>query len=237
MTATASSPASTDVTTATLRRAAPSPVFPTDALTIRPWPDEVIDTVGLDPRSYYVETFWLGVLGPSTTWLLRRLVNGLEASPAGFELDLADAARQLGLGDKGGRHSPFVRALTRCVQFDLAQLQDVRTLAVRRKLPPLNRRQVAHLTPSLQEQHRDWQEAQLGTRGVEAMRRRSRQLALSLLELGDDLETTERQLLRWRFHPAMAHESAAWAWARHREALAAAASATDAMSAAASRTS
>jgi hypothetical protein len=57
------------------------------------------------------------------------------------------------------------------------------------------------------------------------MRRRSRQLALSLLELGDDLETTERQLLRWRFHPAMAHESAAWAWARHRQALAAAAGA------------
>jgi hypothetical protein len=201
------------------------PVFPADALTIRPWPDPVIDAVGIDPRSYYVETFWLSVLGPSTVWLLRRLVNGLEASPAGFELDLADTARQLGLGDKGGRHSPFVRALTRCVQFDLAQLQDGRTFAVRRKVPPLNRRQVAHLPGPLQELHRDWQEAQLGARGVEAMRRRSRQLALSLLELGDDLESTERQLLRWRFHPAMAHESAAWAWARHRQALAAAASA------------
>ena len=163
------------------------------------------------------------MLGPSTTWLLRRLVNGLEASPAGYDLDLTDTARQLGLGDKGGRHSPFVRALTRCVQFDLAQLVDGRTLAVRRKLPPLNRRQVAHLPASLQEQHRDWQESQVGVRGVEAMRRRSRQLALSLLELGDDLETAERQLLRWRFHPAMAHESAAWAWARHRQALAAAA--------------
>jgi hypothetical protein len=216
---------STTTTPSSLRRTVtPPPEFPADSLTIRPWPDEVIDTVGVDPRSYYVETFWLGVLGPSTTWLLRRLVNGLEASPAGFELDLSDTARQLGLGDKGGRHSPFLRALTRCVQFDLAQLQDGRTLAVRRKLPPLNRRQVAHLPESLQERHRDWQESQLGVKGVEAMRRRSRQLDLSLLELGDDLETTERQLLRWRFHPAMAHESAAWAWARHRQALAAAAS-------------
>src|SRR3954469_5564817 len=142
MTTTDTSPAPT--TAASIRKPAP-PAFPTDSLTIRPWPDEVIDTVGLDPRSYYVETFWLGVLGPSTTWLLRRLVNGLEGSPAGFELDLGDTARQLGLGDKGGRHSPFVRALTRCVQFDLAHLQDTRTLAVRRKLPPLNRRQVAHL--------------------------------------------------------------------------------------------
>jgi hypothetical protein len=213
-------------TAAPIRKPAP-PVFPADSLTIRPWPDPVIDVVGIDPRSSYVETFWLSVLGPSTTWLLRRLVNGLEASPAGYELDLADTARQLGLGDKGGRNSPFVRALTRCVQFDLAQLHDTRSLAVRRKLPPLNRRQVAHLPGVLQELHRDWQEEQLGTRGVEAMRRRSRQLALSLLELGDDLETTERQLLRWRFHPAMAHESAAWAWARHRQALAAAASACD----------
>jgi hypothetical protein len=34
------------------------------------------------------------------------------------------------------------------------------------------------------------------------MRNRSRRLALSLLELGEDLEATERQLHRWRFHPA-----------------------------------
>ena len=216
---------STTGTTTDLRPLSRPPSFPADTLTIKVWPDEVIDTLGHDPRSSYVETFWLGILGPSTTWLLRRLVTRLEASPGGFELDLADTARQLGLGDKGGRHSPFVRALTRCVQFDAAQLQDERTLAVRRKLPPLNRRQVVHLPETLQDLHREWQEGQLGARGVEAQRRRSRQLALSLLELGEDLETAERQLLRWHFHPALAHESAAWAWDRHRRALAAAASA------------
>src|SRR5579864_2428284 len=102
------------------------PIFTVAPETLRicAWPDAVIESLGHDPRSFYVETFWLGVLGPSTTWLLRRLVNGLEASPAGYDLDLTDTARQLGLGDKGGRHSPFVRALTRCVQFDLAQLVD-----------------------------------------------------------------------------------------------------------------
>jgi len=56
----------------------------TNTLAIRPWPDPVIDNLGLDPRSTYVETFWLGVLGPSTTWLLRRMAAGLEASPEGF---------------------------------------------------------------------------------------------------------------------------------------------------------
>ncbi|MCJ7438215.1 MAG: EAL domain-containing protein, partial [Acidimicrobiia bacterium] len=34
-------------------------------LTICPWPDAVLDTVGHDPRSLYVETFWLPTLGPT----------------------------------------------------------------------------------------------------------------------------------------------------------------------------
>jgi hypothetical protein len=33
-------------------------------LTVRPWPDPLIDTLGYDPRSRYVETFWLPTLGP-----------------------------------------------------------------------------------------------------------------------------------------------------------------------------
>ena len=36
-------------------------------------------------------------------------------------------------------------------------------------------------------------------------------LALSLLELGEDTEATERQLHTWRLHPAIAHEAVAWA--------------------------
>jgi hypothetical protein len=43
------------------------------------------------------------------------------------------------------------------------------------------------------------------------MRERARRLALTLLELGEDLETTERQLHRWRFHPAVAYEAVRWA--------------------------
>ena len=112
------------------------------SLNICPWPDDVIDALGFDPRSSYVETFWLGILGPSTTWLMRRIATGLDESPHGFDLDLGDCARALGLGDKGGRHSPFVRALTRLVQFDLAQPHGVDRLAVRRRVTPLNRRQV-----------------------------------------------------------------------------------------------
>jgi hypothetical protein len=190
----------------------------TETLEICPWPDAVIDAVGHDPRSHYVEEFWLGILGPSTTWLLRRMAAGLEASPGGFTMRLGDTAKALGLGDKGGRHSPFMRALGRVCQFDLGQLHDEGTLAVRRKLPPLNRRQVGHLPDVLRQAHERWQEEQLRIPAVEGMRRRCRRLALSLVELGEDLEGTERQLHRWKFHPALAHEAASWAWRRHREA-------------------
>lgn len=197
------------------------PDLPPDRLRIRPWPDAVIDAVGHDPRSAYVERFWLGVLGPSTTWLLRRVATGLESDPAGFDLPLADTARSLGLGGDG-RHSPFVRALSRCCQFELAAPEDEGVLAVRRKLPPLTRRQLARLPESVQDEHQRWQDDDLRTPPIEKLRRRSRRLALTLLELGEDLEATERQLLRWRFHPALCHASALWAWERHRTALAAA---------------
>lgn len=197
------------------------PILPADTLAIRPWPDPVIDQLGHDPRSAYVERYWLGILGPSTTWFLRRVAAGLEAEPAGFDLPLGDTARALGLGGEG-RHSPFLRALGRCCQFELALPSDDGVLAVRRKLPPLNRRQLLRLPEVLQEDHRRWQEAELHSPPVEALRRRSRRLALSLLELGEGLEECERQLLRWRFSPVLAREAAAWAWEHHRAARAAA---------------
>jgi hypothetical protein len=193
------------------------PLLVSDALHIRPWPDVVIDTVGHDPRSPYVERFWLGVLGPSTTWLMRRVATGLEASPAGFDLPLEDTARALGLGTPG-KHGPFMRALGRCCQFQLAQPEDDGVLAFRRRMPPLNRRQLVRLPESLQHEHDAWNDQQRTEPEIDKLRRRSRRLALSLLELGEDPEATERQLLRWRFHPALCHESTRWAQEQRREA-------------------
>ena len=198
-------------------------LLPTDVpsvtfLPVRPWPDGVIDALGHDPRSAYVERFWLGILGPSTTWLIRFMANRLDASPEGFDLDLASTAQALGLGARGGRHSPFMRALTRCCQFDVAEARPDGVLAVRRKLPPLTRRQVMRLSPELIAAHQAWQEAELRTPVHEQQRRRSRRLALSLVELGEDAEATEQQLARWKFHPALCRESAAWAAERHSQA-------------------
>ncbi len=192
---------------------------PPPTLAVRPWPDPVIDVLGHDPRSLYVERFWLGILGPSTTWLLRRLAAGLEASPGGFDLDLAETATSLGLGAKGGRHSPFMRSLARCASFELADFTDDGALAVRRKVPPLTRRQVLRLPASLQAAHEAWHQAVLQAPADEQMRRRCRRLALSVCQLGEDVEAIERQLLRWKFSPALCRESAAWAADHQRQAL------------------
>jgi hypothetical protein len=189
--------------------------FTSDTLSVRPWADEVIDRLGFDPRSPYVERFWLGILGPSTTWLLRRIAAGFDTSPEGFQLPLAETARCLGLGDRGGRHSPFLRSVNRTVQFGLATTSGAGELLVRRRVPPLARRQIDRLSPELKEAHDRWQEAQLQESPSEAQRRRSRQLALSLVELGENVEETERQLLRWRYHPVLARDAAMWAWGRH----------------------
>ena len=151
-------------------------------------------------------------------WLASR------TSPAGFELDLAGTAAELGIAAKAGQHSPFVRSIHRCCRFGAAEVVDDATLRVRRKLPPLTRAQIERLPERLRAAHEQWQArtAPGTTVSVEHLRNRARHLALSLLELGEDGEATERQLHRWRVHPAMAHDATAWALARHRSARAAA---------------
>ncbi|MGH9132111.1 MAG: hypothetical protein ACRDWV_10705 [Acidimicrobiales bacterium] len=192
-----------------------SPALAPTKLWVCSWPDPVIDVLGHDPRSSYVESYWLPILGPSTTWLARSLVASLEASPTGYVIDLSECAATLGLGDRGGRHSPFRRALIRLTQFELAQYQVEDTLAIRRRVPPLSRHQAARLRQSLQASHAALVESEASLPPDEHLRRRSRQLALSLVELGEDFEAAEAQLVRWRFAPTLAREAANWAWDRH----------------------
>ncbi len=137
-----------------------TPDFPIDELTVIAWPDEVIDQIGHDARSRYVETFWLGVLGPSATWLLRRIAGDLEASPSGFTMNMTEMAHCIGVGGIS-KNSPFVKALGRLCQFEIAQLQAPTVLAVRRRIPSLSRRHVARLAVSMQEEHTRWQKQQL----------------------------------------------------------------------------
>lgn len=128
---------------------------------VLPWPDAVIDERGHDPRSIYVEWYWLSVLGPSTVWLLRRFAAAFEHEPAGFDLDVAECAAALGLAGGNGRNATFVRTLHRACQFHLAQRLDTSTLQVRTHIPPLTRSQVLRLPSSLRESHDRWIEHEL----------------------------------------------------------------------------
>jgi hypothetical protein len=167
----------------------------------------------------YVERFWLPTLGPTSLLLLRRIAAELDHRPDGVELDLADTSQALGLGYRAGGSSPLARSFERLVQFDLATVTGDGAFAVRRNVPPVNRRHVQRLPDSLQGEHRDWAEAQLREPPLALARRRARRIAFTLLEQGDDLDHVERTLHGIGFHPSICRESAQWAHDRHRAAL------------------
>jgi hypothetical protein len=135
-------------------------VLPEDGIIdIVPWPDPVIEQCGYDMRSRYVELFWLGVLGPTATWFLRRCSDTFDDSPDGFRAHLDDFAGALGLSYTNGRHSPFARAVQRCVMFGMAhhvQRSSFPTIAVRTWAPPLPARHLTRLPEGLRVAHDDW---------------------------------------------------------------------------------
>ncbi len=170
---------------------------------VRPWIDPVVDDEGFDPRSRYVELFWLGVLGPTATWLLRRLVAGLEQSPEGYELDLDATARAMGLSYSAVRSSPFSKALQRCVMFGLAHPIES-GLAVRRRVPPISFRHLQRMPEQLQAAHREWQ---CTTIGLDELTR-AHQLATTMLDIGDDTSVIEHQLVALGVRDAVAAAAA-----------------------------
>jgi hypothetical protein len=188
-------------------------------LSVKPWPDPLIDTLGYDPRSRYVETFWLPTLGPTALLLLRHLADRFDRQPDGVELTVSDTSHALGLGQRDGTSSPIVRTLGRLAQFDLACDDGVGTVAVRRNIPPVNRRHLRRLPVALQAAHAEWAEAQLAEPPLATARRNARRVAFTLLEQGDDPDHVERVLHAMGFHPSVCQESARWAYERHRDAL------------------
>jgi len=159
-------------------------------MTITPWIDPVVDESGYDPRSRYVETYWLGVLGPTATWLVRRLVAGLEQAPDGYELDLRATARSMGLGFHPGRNSPFARSLDRCVMFGVAH-HTGNGLAVRRRLPPVSLRHLKRMPDELRADHDRWVHHTVTLDELT----RAHQLACVLHDTGDETWIVEHRLV------------------------------------------
>lgn len=119
-----------------------------DPLLITSWEDPVVEAAGHPVRSVYVETCWLPTLGPSATWLLRRLASWLEGATGPVSVELGELATEVGLGHSVGRSSPVVRSLARLAQFQIAAPAGD-ALAIRRHLAPLPQRLACQLPPRL----------------------------------------------------------------------------------------
>lgn len=126
-----------------------------DQLVVLPWRDPLIERLGHDALGDYVEVFWLGILGPTATWLLRRLALIAVAHPDGHRVDLASTAAALGLGWDASRTNAFARALQRLVMFGMARHMNG-AVAVRTVVPPLSVRHLSRLPERLQRAHALW---------------------------------------------------------------------------------
>jgi len=114
---------------------------------------------GHHPRSLYVERFWLPILGPATTFLIRHLALVLEA---GEELvTLSDVAAALGLAEGARREGAFFRSLERGVAFEMLRVPSPNTLLVRALIPDVSPRRRLHLSAALR-----GLESELGARAV-----------------------------------------------------------------------
>jgi hypothetical protein len=181
-----------------------------DAMWVEPWVDPLIDALGHDPKSPYVERFWLGVLGPSATWLLRSISYGFDATPLGFNLSQSGTARVLGLGDRTGRYSPLQRAITRLCTFEFAYYRS-ETLVVRTRVPWLEQRQVARLSPELQQEHALWEDVEYQASADAAIRRRAASVAMSTIRSGGTESDLRRVLSRQSISADVINEVSTWA--------------------------
>ena len=189
----------------------PATIVDADVLKLIAWTDERLDPFGHDPRSAYVEQFWLGTLGPTTTWFLRHCAHLLEGSDTAT-VDLREAASTLGVGHSGGVRSAMVKTVARACRFRAARPVGSATLAVRLRLPHLSRRQIQRLPVSVQRRHEEYLTTESHSDPITRQRQRARRLATSLIECGDEPDETELHLGRLQFHPAVAADAVRWAW-------------------------
>lgn len=94
--------------------------------------------IGHHPRSLYVERFWLPILGPGTTLLIRQIALRLEAGE--HTCRRSELAASLGLGDGPARRAAFARCVERAVHFDVVRMPTPTRLAVALLLPPISPR-------------------------------------------------------------------------------------------------
>ena len=179
-------------------------------LEVVPWHDAEVERTGHDPRGDYVERFWLPILGPSTTWLVRRFARGLIEHPGGIRVDLAETGLALGLGDNLVKSAAIQRSLVRACQFGLAARVSEHRLALRTRFPAVSVRRIEHLPDSLQLAHDRWFDASRTPNAVA----NAFLAADALARAGEPLGVVERQLVAWNIPPDIARDAALEAFDR-----------------------
>lgn len=141
-----------ETTKVTERRPVLAPEGLPSHIEVVPWIDPLVEAHGFAPRSMYVEACWLPVLGPTATWLYRRLGSWVASNEDGTVVDLTDLAVSLGLGEGLARTSMLTRAMGRLAMFGVIDWQGDR-LAVRRALAPLTERRARSLSLTAYQLH------------------------------------------------------------------------------------
>ncbi|HCB36797.1 MAG TPA: hypothetical protein DEP66_00895 [Acidimicrobiaceae bacterium] len=193
------------------RRAASVPQY----LRVTRWHDPRRDHRSHDPRSAYVERFWMSVLGPSVVWFLRLIAREFDSNPAvdaHLMLDLPLTARRLGLGFKGGRNSAFMRTLDRSVTFGMARRPagSADALEVRTLVPPMPATLHDRLPQELRAEMSAWSRTH---DGFELSGGETRLLASCMLNMGHGLHESSERIVMLGVSPDAANQAVAWAWA------------------------
>ena len=138
----------------------PAPKHHDASVSVVPWRDTTVESLGFPVRSDYVEWFWLPVLGPSATWLLRRIDLGFDEFPDGYTLDSRATAQALGIAARDDAGTIFGRAIERLQSFGVAH-GNSDALAVRRVLPPVAQRHLNRMPTNLRDAHPQWLQARV----------------------------------------------------------------------------
>lgn len=176
-------------------------------LRVEPWNDPVVDSLGHDPRSPYVERFWLPSLGPAAVLLLRRVADELDRRPTGFAVPVGDLSQWMGLRFRTDKAPILLHTIDRLGVLGFARIDESGTVAIRRRLATLALRQISRLPPELRAEHAAWVDDPARRPGTAADRLRLRRLAAALVEAGDDVGRAEAQLHAMGVHPALAHDA------------------------------
>src|SRR3989442_615882 len=109
------------------------------SLRVEVWADELVEAHGHDPRAPYALRYWLPTVGPSCLLAARVLLDGLAASPQGYDIAVVALGQTLGPPGNGGSHARITRPLARLAAFELAIVPPTATplYRVRRAWPPL----------------------------------------------------------------------------------------------------